>query len=155
MTVFIAYGWPEGKLHGTLFRKALISANYQIAQTAEEADIIIAHSAGCYMIPSDVKAKLILLIGLPNSPKSLIKCTFYKIKLEQKNMQWFQKTLYHIFYAISQPIKLLSVYKSFKRKYVPVFTENKVLLIRNAQDTYMEKGLAESLAMRRGWQYKI
>jgi hypothetical protein len=76
MKVFIAYGWPEGQWHGKQLRNDLIDCNYQITYSPEEADIIIAHSAGCYLLPNSLRAKLILLIGLPNWPnKPLIKCT--------------------------------------------------------------------------------
>ncbi len=136
MTVFIAYGWPEGRWHGKQFRKALQDSGYQISEKPEDADVIVAHSAGCYMLPAELKAKVILLIGLPNWPsKPLTKCTSEKVSLEQKDTYWFKKTFWYIVYAVLQPIRLYKVYKTYKRKYLPDFNQGHAVLVHNQQDT--------------------
>lgn len=78
MKAYIEYGWPEGKWHGKLLTKSLIASGYVMATSSSEADIIIAHSAGCYMIPPDSKAKVMLLIGIPNWPKNLFINALYR-----------------------------------------------------------------------------
>lgn len=155
MTVYIAYGWPEGKWHGKKLRRALNDFNYQVVKLPEEADIIIAHSTGCYMLPPKVKAKLILLIGLPNWPnRSHIKRTRSKVGLEAKDWQWLQKTFWHVIYALFQPVRLYNVYKAYKIRCVPMYESTQVILVRNEQDTYMEKGVSEKLAKERNWSYQ-
>lgn len=154
MKVFIAYGWPEGEWHGRRLREALKNAGYTVTSSPKDADVIVTHSAGCYMLPSDVRARLIMLVGLPNWSRPLIKCTFAKIRLEHKNIEWLHKTLLHTFYAVSQPIRLYKVYRAFRKKYLPDFSSSKVLLIRNEQDTYMEEEASERLARKRGWLYQ-
>lgn len=152
MTVFIAYGWPEGRWHAKQFVEALRDYGYQISKQPETADIIVAHSIGCYMLPAGLKAKLILLIGIPNWPhKSLFKCTFEKISLEPKNTYWLKKTFWHLVYAIFQPLRLYGAYRAYKLKYLPVFDHSPVVLVRNQYDAYLQQKASQQLAKERGW----
>ncbi|HEX5394824.1 MAG TPA: hypothetical protein VFW52_00485 [Candidatus Saccharimonadales bacterium] len=152
MKVHIEYGWPEGRWHGKLLTKALSDSGYEVAASANSADAIIAHSAGCYMMPPDNKAKAVLLIGLPNWPdRPVYKCTLQKIKLETKNKYWFTKTLFHIFYALSLPTTFRT-WRAFQRKQINV-GKAEVILIRNELDTYMEDRVSQSLANYRQWDY--
>jgi len=155
MKVYIAYGWPEGNWHGKKFRDFLINNGYRIASSPEEADAIVAHSAGCYTLPSLTKAKVVLLVGLPNWPnKPLIKCTIEKVSLENKDKLWFQKTLWHIIYAIFQPVRIFEVYKSYKRKSIPSLGGSQVVILHNHQDAYMNEPACRAMAKVRNWQYK-
>lgn len=155
MNVYIAYGWPEGKWHGEQLRQALIIAGYQITDSVWEADVIIAHSAGCYLLPADVKAKLILMIGLPNWPsKPLIKCTFDKVSMERKDRQWLMKTFWHIIYALSEPTRFYQVFRTNKRKFLPNYSSKQIILIHNHQDTYMYEASSRELSEQRGWQFR-
>ena len=152
MKVYIAYGWPEGQWHGKNLRKALIEHGFQIASSIEDADIILAHSAGCYMIPDKVRAKLIVLVGLPNWPSRLtIVSTYEKLSLEAKNAGWFQKTFWHVVYALSQPIRLMKTYKAFRKKILPSGKPGKIVLVHNKLDTYMNDLVSNELAERREW----
>jgi len=65
MNVCILYGIFEGSWHGKRLRLALSNQGFGISDNSSEADIIIAHSGGCLLIPTDAKARLILLVGLP------------------------------------------------------------------------------------------
>lgn len=155
MRVYIAYGWPEGKWHGKHFRESLRKAGYQNTNSLKQADIIVAHSAGCYMLPDSLTAKLILLIGIPNWPgRSLFKCTSEKVILEKKNLYWFQKTLFHILYGVSQPRRLFNAYRNHRKKYILANNAIRVLAIRNKHDTYMDASTNRKLSVERGWVYK-
>jgi hypothetical protein len=42
-------------------------------QDTSKADILFCHSTGCYLVPENAKAKLIVLVGLPYWPnRSLV-----------------------------------------------------------------------------------
>ena len=154
MKIYVAFGWPEGEWHGKQFKEKLEKAGYQITNTPNQADIIVAHSAGCYMLPDSLTAKLILLIGTPNWPgKPLIKCTLEKVTLEKKNTYWYKKTLFHVIYGICQPRRLLNVYLSYRKKHIPLIKKAKVVAVHNRQDTYMEDATNRKLARERGWSY--
>lgn len=63
-TYFISYGLGGGPWHSRAFRRLLGRSGYQLSQV-NEADIIIAHSAGCWLIPPTAKPKLVIYVGMP------------------------------------------------------------------------------------------
>jgi hypothetical protein len=70
-TYALSLGFSNSRRHSVKFRRLLEQAGYQEAKNLAGADIIIALSAGCYRIPAHVKAKLILLIGIPMNKDKL------------------------------------------------------------------------------------
>ncbi len=63
-TVAILEGWAGGPWHTRQFRQLLKKAGFVVAKV-EDAEIIIAHSAGIFDIPSNRQAKVIIMIGVP------------------------------------------------------------------------------------------
>jgi hypothetical protein len=152
MKVYISYGWPEGRWHSKQLVEALKKQGCKVVSSPEDAAVIIAHSAGCYMLPQVLTARVILLIGLPNWPdKPLVKCMLEKLSLESKDKQWFQKTFWHVTYAISQPIRSYRAFRTHRKKYLPNYSENQVILVHNQQDTYMNVAVSKQLAKQRKW----
>ncbi len=153
MKVYIAYGWPEGKRHSVLLKRALVKADYELTNRQENADIVIAHSAGCYRLSSEPKNKLVLLVGLPNWPhKPLHKATWQKVRLEIKNRYWYRKTLLNVFYALHIRTTF-KAWRALKSKLIPLAEDKRVVLIHNKQDAYMHDNTGRAMAARRGWEY--
>src|SRR5690348_14896227 len=67
-SVALLYGFGEGTWHGRRFRSVLETQGFTVADQAEEADIVIAHSAGCFYLPQTSKKQLTVLIGPPYWP---------------------------------------------------------------------------------------
>ena len=61
--ICILYGFCEGPRVGRRFEKALARAGYKVTKDAEQADILITHSGGCYLLPPTFRAKRIVHIG--------------------------------------------------------------------------------------------
>lgn len=51
-TVALIPGFTEGKWHTKRFKRALVRRGYHFVLQADHADIVIAHSGGCYEIPA-------------------------------------------------------------------------------------------------------
>lgn len=64
VTFAISYGFMEGHLHGRGLTKGLAKRGFH-SSDLDQADIIIAHSAGCGLIPADSKPSLVVYIGMP------------------------------------------------------------------------------------------
>jgi hypothetical protein len=100
------YGFCEGPRVGKRFEHILESGNFRVTRDVRRADIIIAHSGGCFVVPENNHAKLVLLIGLPCWPgKSTAKALRQKVWLDiithQRNgllAEWLQKTGWHSWY---------------------------------------------------------
>lgn len=154
MNVYIIYGWPEGSWHGRKLRLALKNAGYHITSSPKNADIIIAHSGGCFLIPNDVQAKVVLMIDLPYWPnKSLLSSTMEKIRIETKNLWWYQKMLFDIYYLFTRPVYWMKMSQNWKN---PSFPKNtKIILVRNDEDTYLSPTESQKLASENGWEIKV
>lgn len=64
LTYAICYGFAGGRLHSGHFHRLMREASFRPASKAE-ADILIAHSAGCWQVPTENRAKLLLYAGMP------------------------------------------------------------------------------------------
>ena len=60
----VSYGFTEGNLHSRRLRKQLRAMGFRQAPLAS-ADIIVAHSTGCCLIPQSAQPKLVIYIGMP------------------------------------------------------------------------------------------
>ncbi len=60
-----SYGFAGGPLHARKFKHLMHLSGYAHSQLPQAADIIIAHSAGCWLIPKDCRPKLIMYVGMP------------------------------------------------------------------------------------------
>src|SRR5688572_18120710 len=99
MKVAIIYGWAEGHWHGHRLRKELKAAGLEYSHDPANADVIIAHSGGCYMLPDNSQANLVMLVGFPYyAGPHPIKFLPKKIKDEFKDLWWLRKTVYNILY---------------------------------------------------------
>lgn len=153
MKVYIEYGWPEGKWHSRRLERILQDSGNVVVSTPQEADVVIAHSAGCYMIPKESKAKIVLLIGLPSWPnKAIHLSTLQKIRLEAKNGHWIAKTFFHCMYALRIPTTART-WRAFRNKSINVSKNAKVVLIHNKLDTYMEAAVCRQIAKDKNWEY--
>jgi hypothetical protein len=67
-TVCILYGACEGQRIARRFIVALEASGFVLTHDPLTADIIFAHSGGCYVVPVRHRAQLILLVGLSGTP---------------------------------------------------------------------------------------
>ena len=103
-SVCILYGVCEGPRIASRLIRALTTAGFGMTRNAAEADIIIAHSGGCFALPQTHRATMVLLVGLPCWPgKSTLKSTQQKIWLDMRSSshdpaRWLLKTFWNSIY---------------------------------------------------------
>jgi hypothetical protein len=106
-TVCIIYGVNEGPALGAAFRSACRQAGFRITNDPAKADIVIAHSGGCFIIPAHSRAKLIINIGVTYRPsRPLLISTIMKVWLDMRAHyqqgrlgQWPRKLITNLRYA--------------------------------------------------------
>lgn len=69
MNVAIRYGFTEGTWHGKKFRRMLRERGHQIVQEERLADIVIAHSGGCFDMPPLKESAILMFINPPYWPE--------------------------------------------------------------------------------------
>lgn len=157
MKVGISYGFAEGPGNARLMIRLLKEQGFTITRKLSNADIIIAHSGGCFLIPENGKANFVMLIDLPYWPdKHLGLGLKEKLELEIKDMLWFKKSTVNLLYFIAWPTRWYRMWKGWKNMRIPN-TANyaSVLAVRNEKDTFMHPVEGEMLAAKHGWETKI
>jgi hypothetical protein len=122
-------------------------AGFSITTDPSQADIIFAHSGGCFLIPPVNKASKIVLVGLPYWPgRPWLMATVLKVWREVKLYirkrrirYWLKKWLYHIRYAFSvgPAIRMARNMKSSG----PWNGKQSQFIIRNRHDMYSSPAL--------------
>lgn len=150
-TVAIIHGFGEGWLSSGLLRAELETKGYRIIKDAKTADVIIAHSGGCFMVPPDARAKLVLLIGISYWPKKpWFVCMAKKIwydarhfRQERTLSEWFRKTAANTLYIGNLP-RNMRMWHAWKIKgtiwKLPSAT---TVAIRNQYDVFCTPELSE------------
>ena len=142
-TVAIAHGWAGGKWHVRRFLKALKQNGFEERKRIANADVIVAHSTGCYRLKENNNAKLILLIGPPYWPTKSILHRLLKKKghdtrhrLRNEGLLFtINKLLFEIIYVIIKPSYTFIALKHHRYLHFLELIKNKrVILIRNEED---------------------
>lgn len=106
-SVCIIYGLNEGPAMGRQLSQCFRDAGFSITTDPSQADIIFAHSGGCFLIPPVNTASKIVLVGLPYWPgRPWLMATILKVGREVKLYiregrigYWAVKWLCHLWYA--------------------------------------------------------
>lgn len=160
MKIAILYGWAEGKWHAKKLLPVLMEHNLELCNNPAEADIILCHSGGCYMVPEN-KAKLFVLIGPPYWPKKsmllrVVKKTYRDFKMHHTIHElrfWWVKTIHNSFYMFRHLPTWTKMYVNWKTENFPDASSQKVLVIRNTEDKFCQLSGIKKIATERNWNF--
>lgn len=156
MKVCILYGWAEGSAHGKRLREALKTAGMSATRDPKTADIIIAHSGGGYLLPSESKARLVILAGLPYWPgRHPAQSLPAKVRSELHDLWWYKKTFFNSFYFITKPHRWIRMWRRWKRNALPALEDASIILVRHDDDHFMHPTDTKSLADAHNWELRV
>lgn len=144
-SVAIIYGFAEGKWQGRLMRLALAEVGYRLENNPTLADVIIAHSGGCLILPNSKKQQEIILIDPPYWPgRPMLKSLFSQLLSDptwrKQNGQlgyWLQKLLWNTYYIFRHPIRNLKMYvPSHKVRLFEILPQQEITIVRNQGDPW-------------------
>ena len=157
---FIVYGWSEGPWQSRKMRHLLEERGFEVTEQAVDADVIIAHSLGCYLVPPSAKDKLIILIGLPYWPGRPVIVSIFLNALENLKSSWrdgswwLNKLAHNLWYILVKPS---STYYAVTRRhlsYLPrAHASQRVVLVRNADDIFCHPDIAQMLPDKLDYEY--
>lgn len=159
-SVAIIAGWAEGSWQTRKFSAALEHAGYTF-RDSKSADVIIAHSLGCYLVPKETAAKHIVLIGLPYWPgRSVLASVVLKLKSEirlhrrDKSLGWWiNKTIHNGWYIVAHLPKTYRGITGRKLANLPDGTKHKVILIRADDDSFCHPDAMKKLSPAKNYSF--
>jgi hypothetical protein len=148
--IAILYGFSEGKYMSRQLRKDLAAAGFDVVARPENADIILAHSGGLFLVPDtlDLRDKTLVLdapaIGYQG--KSLLRPGLQKIWMDVKHSArtlrglrtWLVKSLFNAGYLVSAQRDSRQMLRGC-RQYgatLPLFKARRIVIISHHNDPW-------------------
>lgn len=161
LSFYIVYGWSEGPWQGKKMQQIMLANGFTAAKQASEADIIIAHSLGCYLVPKENRAKIILLIGLSYWPDKLIFASLlqhitqnFKNSLGSNSSWWLSKLSHNCRYIITRPKSSYNAIFCRKISNLPnASATRQVFLVRNASDPFCPPHIQSLIPKDMGYEF--
>lgn len=161
LTYAINYGFLGGAIVGRRMQQLLDMAGYRAAAQVETADIIVAHSAGCWELPINHKARLIILVGLPLAkpgPITSFRANRARARSFIKNRhlaQGLEIALLNFYYGLQQPRRNLNIMR--RAKHLQAVFEppaaQQVVMIANQHDPWINSPQLNQLISTRLWSF--
>lgn len=157
-SVAIIYGFAEGPRHGRALRRDLEAADFIVLKRPDEADIILTHSGGCYLVPMKNRAKSMIVVGPPFWPgkSPFVRYLFKTVRDFAANVKrrmvgyWLRKTLLNLVYLVLKPRDNLAIIRHLSTQ---PFYENigqvPVMAVRNEHDDGCTPEISNLLAKDR------
>ena len=145
------YGFAEGHSVSKRMRKELSAKGFTLSSDPKDADIIMAHSGGSFMLPAKHQARLVVLINPPMwLGRSPLRGLTPKVKQETKNSYWYRKSWFNFLYLFSRPASWARMSKSIKRGIFHT-GDARTVIIRNRHDTFAHPEDVLACSSVSGW----
>lgn len=151
MKVYILFGFAEGHWHAKNLVAELNKKGHELVKDPLDAEIVIAHSGGCYLIPKHEHFKEIIMVGLPYLPGSeMFKAMANKVSLEKKDAYFFNKMLHAAYYLLTKPVYFYRMFRGWRQYTLPLHESKKTLVV-NHKDTFAHMHKLSDLADKHDW----
>lgn len=150
-TVALMYGFTEGQWHGRLFRKELSRRGYKLVADPHQADIVIAHSGGCYYVPLDLHPdQLVVLIdptywphkSLATRARTMTLRLIRAIRPGNRPLYHLQKTTHNLGYLLRHGDKNQAmIRRAHKYNLEAEISHTRIILVRNHDDPWLTPDL--------------
>lgn len=122
----------------------LKAGGYEVTEDSRQADIVAAHSGGCYMLPQDIQFATVMFIDPTYWPKkSVLGRAFTKNKLDIAHTRrqfgtffTIRKLVYGVGYALRQPKRAYRMYLAAAHNQLPILEAERVIIVRNQHDPW-------------------
>jgi hypothetical protein len=133
-----------------------------VIKKAGQADVIIAHSTGCYFLPNKAKASLTILINPPYWPgepivERWLRMNKNETKFILRRFGWgtfLKNKLWEIYYIFAKPSYTWSVLKNQSHlDFINQFPDRNMVLARNTEDEFCSPQIEEIISSRKNFKY--
>lgn len=147
-TVAIIHGFAEGPALSKKLRQQFEAAGYRVVPETEAttADVIIAHSGGVYLLPSDLSGKAVILSAPPiGRTHSIPRSLAHKVRLDAQAARrngaigkWLVKSTWNTWYIATRPRQIARMLTGVHRHPLlpPLDAARQVLIISHRDDSW-------------------
>lgn len=150
----ISYGLAGGPAHARRLKKLLRQAGYR-QKPLIQADIIIAHSAGCWLIPADVMPQLIIYVGMPLNQTDLRqtwrRATLHSFRLGVRQNIWIK--LKSSYYGLRQPRRTLDIVRRAGIAQPRILPRVPAVFLANRHDFWIQAGQLQKYVATHPWAF--
>lgn len=153
--IYIGYGFCEGTHIGQAFLDALQKAGFVGTDEPQAADIFVGHSGGCFLVPKETHAKLVIMVGIPfrsgySTFNTLLKKNTREFREYHRTglgKQWRTKLSWNIvyFWNMANNWQMLRA----MRKGLQPATGRRVICIRNRDDDCCTELISQQKGLER------
>ncbi len=144
--ICIIPGVNEGRHHTKIFVRALRERGLKPTKKVAEAEIIVAHSGGCYIIPKNHGAKMVVLIDPPCDYQAAwirmmhdkVRRDYHAHRAQGRTSYFFYKTLWNLWYGFARVrhnTKMARKLRTFATNLPPI-KAGKVVIVANQHDPW-------------------
>lgn len=160
LTYTISYGFLGGPAHSRKLRRLLQAQGLKPVKQTAEPDIIIAHSAGCWLIPQASSARLVIFIGMPlahDKPRQVYwQVNRQNILAATKGLKLIKALggiIFNIYYALTQPRRNRAIMREVRDPQPSILPQAKHVFIANRHDPWPQSKQLEDLLETRDWAF--
>lgn len=156
----LSYGFVEGSAHGRKISRLLQQAGLVPAKNLISADVIIAHSAGCWLLPDDAKPKLILYVGMPlpltSAQKIWLKANWLNVKsfLAKGNIiKMIRIAALNTYYGLRHARRSLDIIHGVNTAKPTIFAGATTIFIANQHDPWPRSARLSDYINSESWAF--
>ncbi len=160
LTYSISYGFLGGSAHSRKLRSTIKGRGLKPAAKIEEADVIIAHSAGCWQIPNNASARLVIFIGMPlaqdNPGKIFRKANANGLLAAVSSFQllsWTGGLFIDLYYAVKQPRHNWAIIRHAGQAKPSILPRASHVFITNRHDPWVQSKQLDQLLESKDWSF--
>jgi pimeloyl-ACP methyl ester carboxylesterase len=152
----ISYGLAGGPAHSRELRHQLRRAGLRQADRLDRADIIIAHSGGCWLIPPTAQPLLIVYIGMtlaqerPGRTFLANKALMAKHSSRARRLSTAAKNAY---YGLRQPRRNINMVRQAKTARPVIFPGCPAVFIANRHDPWTKDDQTQNYLDNYDWAF--
>lgn len=159
LTYAVSYGLFSGPAHGKRLQAAMKKAGYHEVSRQTDADIIIAHSAGCWQVTPGKTTQLIVYVGMPFALERPLK-TWYaatsamlKIMPGSTDKKWLRYVARHnLAFVFRQPLRNWRIIRNAKKPHrLPMGIPS--ILVINEDDVWTHSPAMETHIQKHDWDF--
>jgi hypothetical protein len=150
----ICYGFASGPKNGAALQKALEAAGYKLVPI-DKADIVIAHSAGCWLLPRDIHPRLVMYVGMPLQQTTPGK-TWFEANTKHNTLsrrQLARSRAIHSYYLVREPRRNVRLIKDAKRLQPSIIENTPTIFIANHHDPWPHAPILETYLETYPWDF--